>query len=166
MTLYGICTLSYGSWLGLSVGVSVYLYGLLVLSALLSFVESLYVRKWLGYSWGSFALWYIGGLLAGMVAAKWPWVAVAYLIPLDAGFYVRAGIDLMRSRCAKAVSVWAWVGATLANVAWGTEALMRSNWALFAQCLVLFLASGTLTVLTGMVHGRESASARPSISTV
>jgi len=140
-TLCGIGLLSYGTWLGLADGVSYGFYGVLLVSICLAAIQAVLVVRYSSGSATRMLLWFLSGVGSGLVALRWPWLAVLYIAPLDLAWYGRAIRDILRSVSAKAVSVWGWVMGTAADIAWVVESAVEGNKPLMVQGVLLTCAS-------------------------
>jgi len=153
-TLCGIGLLSYGTWVGLAAGVSYGFYSVLLTSTCLAMVQAALAVRYAPGSVPRMLLWLLAGAGSGLVALRWPWLAVVYIVPLDLIWYGRSIRDVLRSVAAKAVSVWGWAMSTSANFAWVLEARAAENTPLMVQCALLTCASIAGIVATETVRLR------------
>ncbi len=154
-TLCGVGLLSYGTWLGLAAGVSYGFYGVLLSSICLAVIQAALAVRYAPGSATRMFLWFLAGVGSSLVALRWPWLAVVYIVPLDLAWYGRAILDVLRSIVAKAVSVWGWVMGIAANLAWVVEAAASENTPLALQCVLLTCASLAGLVATIKIRRRS-----------
>jgi hypothetical protein len=153
-TLCGVGLLSYGTWLGLAAGVSYGFYSVLLTSSCLAMIQAALAVRYAPGSATRMFLWFLAGVGSGLVALRWPWLALVYIAPLDFAWYGRAVLDVLRSVAAKAVSVWGWVMGIAANLAWVVEAAASENIPLVVQCVLLTCASIAGLVATITIRRR------------
>ena len=153
-TLCGVGLLSYGTWLGLAVGVSDGFYLVLLTSACLASTQAMLTVRYAPGSVSRMILWFLGGAGSSIVALRWPWLAVLYIAPIDLVWYGRAIRDVVKSVAAKAVSVWGLVMGAVANLAWSIEAFVTGNAPLAFQCVLLTCVAVAGIVVTLSAHKR------------
>jgi len=153
--LCGVSLLSYGTWLGLAAGVSYGFYGMLLVSSCLAMTQAVLAVRYSSGSPTRMLLWLLSGVGSGLVALRWPWLAVIYIAPLDLAWCGRAIMDVLRSVAAKAVSVWGWGMGTATNLAWAVEAAVTGKTPLAVQCVLRTCASIAVIVATIKVRRRS-----------
>ena len=153
-TLCGVGLLSYGTWLGLAVGVSDGFYIVLLTSICLALTQAVLTVRYAPGSVSRMLLWFLAGASSSIVALRWPWLAVLYIAPIDLVWYGRAIRDVVKSVAAKAVSVWGWVMGAAASLAWAIEAFVTGNAPLAFECVLLTCVDIAGVIVTLLVRRR------------
>jgi hypothetical protein len=154
VTLCGLGLFAYGTWMGLAFGLGPFMVLVVVLSVLLCALQAFLTARFTRVPLMRLLPWATLSGLSLLVALRWEWVALGYIVAIDLWWYLRAVRDVRRSTAAAAVSVWGWVLLLLANVAWVVEALSYGRIALAAQCSILAVASLAGGVSTLVVQRR------------
>lgn len=155
LDLCGVGLVSYGIWIVLAGAVRPYMYVLVIVSASLALIQTLYVRHLTRSPWTRVLGWLLAAWIGATLAGWSNLVALPLVLIIDVSWYWRAVSDMIGSQAARAVSTWGWVCSFLTNGAWTFETIVNSAWVLGAQCAVLTLASAVAWATAATMHRRD-----------